>query len=334
MDWPKRLCPATAAMMMLLAVGTLRAQQTPSAFHHQLVQAQAELGAHHYDKARKLFQHANKLVHNSSAECYAGEATADLRLQKFKDAAKAATRARACADSPTAQANAENLLGVAQMQRAAHEHKTKWLQQAIATLQSAVKLAPTSGPMHFNLGVALLRDQQIPLGYNELQQSLLLDPQGTSAPLARRYLKNPDSALPGYWPAFSFTASNGQVYAPRALTGKVVLLDFWGSWCPPCRESVGELRSLWRQYFKRKFVLVSVDVGDKQPVWRQYIAKHQMNWPQYWDGAGYTMQRTFHVREFPTFIIADSHGIIRFRTFGEGPDISEALESELRSLVK
>lgn len=324
---------AAAAAVWLLGTAAALGQQ-PAGFAAALAQARQEYAAKQYGTARGLFERANKLSHNQSADCYVGEAEAELRMGQYKDAAKAAERALPCAVTASSKADAENVLGVAQMQRAAHENQTKYLQRSIASLQQALAEAPGLASAHFNLGVALLRDQQTPGGETELRKFLAMAPEDAAAPLAERYLAHPASAQPGYWPEFTMVAANGQTYTPDALAGKVVMLDFWGSWCPPCRESVGTLQEIWKRYAKKDFVLVSVDVGDSQKTWASYTAKHKMTWPQYWDGKGAAMQRTFGVHYFPTFIVAGSDGVMRLRFSGEGPEGGEALEAAIAKLLR
>jgi thiol-disulfide isomerase/thioredoxin len=110
---------------------------------------------------------------------------------------------------------------------------------------------------------------------------------------------------------------HGARLSTRRLEGKVVLLDFWGSWCPPCRETVGELRQIWKRYGRRgDFVILSIDSREKRPAGQKFIAAHHMVWPQFWD-AHAALEKAFGVRAYPTFILLDRRGVIRGWWTGE-----------------
>jgi thiol-disulfide isomerase/thioredoxin len=118
------------------------------------------------------------------------------------------------------------------------------------------------------------------------------------------------------------------------LRGKVVLLDFWGTWCPPCRDSVGSLRDLNKRYAKEKaFVMISVSVHDEENVWRDFTVKNQMVWPQAFDRDN-KIQRAFEVNRFPTYILIDHEGIMRFRVTGSGFDREATLIDAIHKAIK
>jgi thiol-disulfide isomerase/thioredoxin len=66
-------------------------------------------------------------------------------------------------------------------------------------------------------------------------------------------------------PAFTLPLLNGQMKAKEAYRGKVVLLNFWASWCPPCREEFPSLVNLQRAFAGRDFTVLAVAVGDSEP---------------------------------------------------------------------
>jgi thiol-disulfide isomerase/thioredoxin len=57
-------------------------------------------------------------------------------------------------------------------------------------------------------------------------------------------------------PEFAFTTLQGSEISLAAMSGKILVMDFWATWCPPCRESVPELKALTRKYPNDKLVLV------------------------------------------------------------------------------
>jgi thiol-disulfide isomerase/thioredoxin len=123
------------------------------------------------------------------------------------------------------------------------------------------------------------------------------------------------------WPEFSVTTIRGETVSLNGLAGKFVVLDFWATWCPPCRASAGELKELTRKYPRDKDVLMSVSADKEEDRWRDFLAKKVMDWYQDRDPAG-TIQQTYGIHAFPTYIVIDTEGIIRQRIVGENPQQS------------
>jgi thiol-disulfide isomerase/thioredoxin len=117
--------------------------------------------------------------------------------------------------------------------------------------------------------------------------------------------------------------------------GKVVLLDFWASWCGPCRSSLPDLKQLVSAYGGRQVEVVSISEDEDARDWQNFVTKNQMNWPQQQDPDGSTARR-FDVSALPTYILIGSNGTILQRYVGAspnesladriGPDLKQALE--------
>ena len=102
-----------------------------------------------------------------------------------------------------------------------------------------------------------------------------------------------------------------------SLQGKVVLLDFWGSWCPPCRESVPALSKLSKSVEPSKVVIISIDEGDSRDKWSQFIDKNQMSWPQVYDEDG-ELGDSYAVHTFPHYFLLSKTGIILGKNLTDG----------------
>ncbi len=73
---------------------------------------------------------------------------------------------------------------------------------------------------------------------------------------------------------------NGRVYHSDSLRGKVVVLDFWATWCGPCIEEISEISAMHEQYGGRSdFVLISSSRDTNVAKWNDFIRRRELNWP-------------------------------------------------------
>jgi thiol-disulfide isomerase/thioredoxin len=201
----------------------------------------------------------------------------------------------------------------------------KKLQEAEADIRRALALNSSQAIAHFNLGYVLLKQGRDAEGIAELQTYVSAPGvQPSDLAQARRMIANPIRAREPFAPDFSFTSHEKQPISNSSLRGKVVLLDFWGTWCPPCRESVPTLRDLQKKYAGKGFELVSVSSDDDEDVWRTFIEAQKMNWSEYIDLSGEVLS-AFNVESFPTYVVLDKDGVMRFRQSG----FAQSTEGEL-----
>lgn len=180
----------------------------------------------------------------------------------------------------------------------------------------------------------MLRELRDPEGIAELKKFIELQPSGATAEQAMKMIENPRRAREPYAPDFSFTSSEGEHITLEDLRGKVVLLDFWGTWCPPCVASVPSLRSLYKKYSKEApFTIIGISSDSEEDKWRAFTAEHQMVWPQYLDRTR-NIHKAFSVRAFPTYIVIDHEGIVRFRVTGMSFEREAALSDAIKKQIK
>jgi thiol-disulfide isomerase/thioredoxin len=119
--------------------------------------------------------------------------------------------------------------------------------------------------------------------------------------------------------------------------GKVVLLDFWASWCGPCRNALPNLKRLQAVYGGGEFVVVSISEDDDEADWRTFVAGHNMTWPQRLDSDS-SLQKQFGVNALPTYILLGRDGAVVRKFVGEemaesivervGPDLKKTLAAK------
>jgi len=150
---------------------------------------------------------------------------------------------------------------------------------------------------------------------------------------ARRIIASPIRAREPFAPDFNFTTLEKENISNTSLRGKVILLDFWGTWCPPCRESVPIIRNLNKRYSGKPFQLVGVSSDDDEDVWRTYIEAQHMNWSEYIDLSG-DVQSAFKIESFPTYIVLDKDGVVRYRQSGLGESTQGDIEDAINKALK
>ncbi len=111
-----------------------------------------------------------------------------------------------------------------------------------------------------------------------------------------------------------FTAIDGRQVDLKRLRGKVVLLNFWATWCGPCLAELPQLQAIYRKYHDRGFEVIGISSdkpGDKEKL-RKFVDKHDIAWPQYFDevskGGMNTFVREYGVRSIPLDLLLDKSG--------------------------
>jgi tetratricopeptide (TPR) repeat protein len=292
------------------------------------------LRRHRFEEALKSFKRANELRAKKSAECFYGMAQAYQGLEAYKNVIESSQKViELSGNDAQLQAQAYNLKGLA-IQSQSQGRDQKRLQEAEAAFRQGLALGVALPILHYNLGVVLMQQNRDPEGLNELQKYLELQPRAANIDAARKMIENPRRSREAYAPNFSFTTSEGEFIELEELCGKVIVLDFWGTWCPPCVESVPSLRSLNKKYSKEpSFMLIGISSDSEEDQWRAFVAENKMIWPQYRD-RDRKIQRAFDVRAFPTYIVIDHEGIIRFRSTGMSWVRAANLEDAIRKQVK
>ncbi|MCE9562424.1 MAG: TlpA family protein disulfide reductase [Planctomycetes bacterium] len=115
--------------------------------------------------------------------------------------------------------------------------------------------------------------------------------------------------------------------------GKVVLLDIWATWCPPCRKMIPHERDLVKSMKDKPFVLISASADDKKETLEKFIEKEPMPWVHWWDeGAESPVLKAYRVRAFPSLFLIDHSGIVREKWVGDPG--SEKIDKAVEDLVK
>ena len=109
-------------------------------------------------------------------------------------------------------------------------------------------------------------------------------------------------------PAFSAPDLDGHPIELAQLRGRVVLLDFWASWCGPCRASLPELRRLHERFSSRGLVVLGINLDHDEAAARAAIRQDRLTWPQLWGAHVSDIAASYGASGIPTFVLIDQQG--------------------------
>jgi thiol-disulfide isomerase/thioredoxin len=146
---------------------------------------------------------------------------------------------------------------------------------------------------------------------------------------ALRYLSHPELVRARLAPPFAVTTTNGQRVSLDDLQGKVVLIDFWATWCVPCREALPHMKDIVKKFQGQPLIVLSISVDTDQEKWKQFIDKNEMTWLQYCDGdfPG-DIAKIFNVHAIPHTFTIDADGVLQDEQIGDA-----AIDGKLKKLV-
>jgi peroxiredoxin len=126
---------------------------------------------------------------------------------------------------------------------------------------------------------------------------------------------------------FETTDIDGKSISPADYKGKVVLLDFWATWCAPCRAEMPHVKEVYAKYNHKGFEIIGISMDNNRQVLDNYIEEQDMKWRQIFDGKGWKAEvgRIYAVSSIPATFLLDREGKIRYKNL-RGDDLSKAVE--------
>jgi thiol-disulfide isomerase/thioredoxin len=118
-------------------------------------------------------------------------------------------------------------------------------------------------------------------------------------------------------PAFEIRGLDGKTYASTALRGKTVLLDFWATWCVPCRQSMPSVEKIYAEYKDRGLVALAVNVEEAGEVVEAFVKKTPFAYPVALSGESGIVD-AYKVTAYPTFVLIGPDGKVIAHEIGFG----------------
>ncbi|WP_316791128.1 TlpA disulfide reductase family protein [Pedobacter frigoris] len=122
-------------------------------------------------------------------------------------------------------------------------------------------------------------------------------------------------------PQFSYADVNGKKYGPDDFKGKYLLIDFWASWCGPCRQEIPNLKQLYGKYHDKGLEILGVSIDAKPDAWKKALAEEQMSWSQVNAPDSKKLMNDYLFSGIPFMVMVDKEGkIVEKNLRGESLD--------------
>jgi thiol-disulfide isomerase/thioredoxin len=250
-----------------------------------------------------------------------------LKDGDFKAADAAAQQLIADAKTPLQTAEAHLERGTVQYLEGLEKSKTDCYAEADREFQATLALYPNTPVACYYDGISLARLNRDDAAKTQFAKFLDVAPKSdTDRERVQRFLENPQLARERLAPAFAITTLDGRQVSLDSLAGKVVLIDFWATWCGPCREALPHIREIAQKFSGEPLVVMSISLDKDDAKWKDFVGKNGMTWLQYRDGGG-DIARLFRVESIPHTFTIDADGVLQDEHIGDA-----SVEGKLKKL--
>lgn len=286
-----------------------------------------------YDDRLSSWKKANKIAGFECLECFRETINLQNKLAQLDDVVKTATQMLSVATTANDKYFAQNALGAALL-NGSEKPKPAALQGALAAFTAALALAPHAPNPRFQLGrtLALLgRNEEASAAFTAFLADTPAD--DTYRTRAEHFAANPHLAAMRMSPSFTVHTAQGETFSLDNMQGKVVLIDFWATWCGPCRETLPDVKRIAAKYKDAPFVVLSVSRDADADAWKAMVAKDEMTWPQYRD-ADNALANAYGVNSIPRFFTIDSDGVLQDVKVGSDTNLDGMVRPLISKAIK
>ena len=276
------------------------------------------------------FRKADKQDGGHCVPCELQAYQAARQAPDYKAAREAAAALLESVSSLPDKARAHYMAGAICLVEGMANHHDKSFQAADNEFTAALKLQPDKADCLYGDGLALAHLKQDGEARERFQQFLKVSSsKDVDYDRAQRFVEHPEIARARVAPNFQFKDLAGKSVTLESLSGKVVLIDFWATWCGPCREALPRVQALAKKFDGQPLVVLSISMDSDDAGWREFVSSHQMTWMQYRDGRfGGPVAKLFNVNAIPATFTIDVDGVLQDQHVGDAD-----IEGKIRKLV-
>ncbi len=280
--------------------------------------------------ALESFKKADKQDGGQCRACQTRIVRFALQLQDWKAAEAAASEMVAQAEGKTDVALAHYLSGIVLNHEAVIREKQELFSRAHDELTKALENYPNFPDAVFADGKVLAHLKKDSEAKAQFERFVKMKPEGDpDRQRALLYLARPELACARMAPPFSITTIDGRHVSLDDLRGNVVLLDFWATWCGPCRAALPRIRQIAKKFDGQPLVILSISLDEDETKWKEFVGKNEMTWLQYRDGdfKG-EISTIFGVKAIPHTFTIDADGVLQDEHIGDAD-----IEGKLKKLI-
>jgi thiol-disulfide isomerase/thioredoxin len=142
------------------------------------------------------------------------------------------------------------------------------------------------------------------------------------------------ATLSGPAPGFTLQSNGGQQVSLASLKGKVVMVNFWATWCVPCRQEMPHLEALYKRYNSLGFELLAVNVEKNEAEGiRKWLAETPVSFPVLLDPEN-QVTKLYKVQTMPSTVMIARDGTMRFIHHGYKPGYENEYQTQIRALLR
>jgi peroxiredoxin len=329
---------------MLVAAAGVQAQNVvdvPAAAQAKIAEGSKYEERRQLTAAQDSYKQALKAAGKDCVACFDALARVELKMEAYKDSAADAGQMAARAPDAKLKAQAEYREGLALYrlyfaQMVGRGEISKDEKRALVALKQSepvLKQGQLDDPgneelrmLHGRVLAALKQDESASQEFAACAAATGTKPEECAR--AQHFSKDVSLARAEPAPAFELTTIDGKKVSLDSLAGKVVLVDFWATWCSVCERDTDYVQSMLDTFDDGRFVLLEVSGDEDETKWRNYVSSKRLHGVQTHDDQK-AMSELFHVSAFPTYFVIDGDGVVRLRAVG----IEADLKGEVRKLL-
>ena len=294
--------------------------------------AMKEFDGHKYPLALNDFRAADQQDGGHCVSCELQAYKSAKLMGDFKTAREETTLLLSRVTTQEEKAEIHAMAGDVCLAEGGYRIFEKPFQDADSEFQAALQLQPNKTDCLYNDGVALSHLHQYDKARDRFQQYVkAASSSGNQVQYTRAKLfaSQPELARIRVAPDFHVTALDGKPISMGSLTGKVVLIDFWATWCGPCKQALPHLKEIAKKFEGQPLVVISISLDQDEPTWKNFVAQNGMTWAQYRDGSfDGPIATAFAVKAIPTTFTIDAQGFLQDQQVGDGE-----IEAKLKKLI-
>ena len=303
-----------------------KSQKAYDEAHDYLKQRMRSSAVESYKKAVKLDPQCLRCAKEGIEEA--------MSIGDNKDAWEMADMISTAAANAGVKEFADNEAAVAFYREGVLKNKKELLEKAVVRYDAALTAKPNDPSLRYEKGLALAHLNDDEHAKAEFTEFLKFAPENDPMrSRVARYIEQPELARARMAPNFRVTTLDGQTVTMDDLRGKVVLVDFWATWCGPCNAELPHVKEIAARYAGRPLVILSVSSDKDEAKWKQFIGAHGMTWLQARD-SDQSIAEMFGIESIPHYFTIDTDGILQTEQLGGGSEIDGKLKKMVAQAEK